>query len=450
MPRWRRHNPFARPPQPSRQSPPREAFAACSGCRWFAVGDAPRGCCYLVEVLDPLPPPPLLTRSFVLLMAGHLLQALGYASMLLLPLYLQHLQASRAQIGLVMATAAISSVAGYPLVAYGLDRVGRRPTLMVGTLLLVGGMGLIGLVDRIGPVLYLARVTVGLGISALFSGYFTAAADIIPVARRTEGLALFGLTGLLPLLINPFADRIGITPSDLRWFLPAVGCIISLSLILLWRLPESKPRAEAVPNEVARGGVRAIVRVLSAPALWPVWLATVVFGALVALFMNFATVTASSRGVAHAPMMWLSYAAGAALVRTLGRRLPDRVGPANLVSPALAFYLCAALLMTQAASLSALLLAALLAGVGHGYLFPVLSGQLVTRVPPKLRGTAMASFTSLWELSDLCASPSFGHIADGYGDAAMFLVAFLLGAGALVGWVWLEHRFGPKTVADVP
>ena len=391
---------------------------------------------------DPPPLPPLLTRPFVLLVAAHLLQALGYSSMLLLPLYLQHLHASRTQIGFIMATAAISSVAVYPLVAYSLDRIGRRPTLMVGTVLLVSGMGLIGLADRIGPLLYVARGLVGIGIGALFSGYFTAAADLIPVERRTEGLALFGLSGLLPLLINPFADRIGITAPDLQWFLPAVGGVISLSLILLWQLPESRPASEPTPSKPISDGLRATFKVLTAPALWPIWLATVIFGSLVALFMTFATVTAISRGVAHAPMMWLAYAGGAAVVRTVGRRLPDRVGPANLVTPALAVYLGAALLMTQAASLQTLLLAALLAGIGHGYLFPVLSGQLVTRVPSKLRGTAMATFTSLWGLCELTASPAFGRLADSHGDNAMFLAAFLAGTCSLIVWVGLEHRYG--------
>ena len=142
---------------------------------------------------------PLFTRNFVALLVAHFLQATGYASLLLLPLYLQHLGASRTEIGLVMATAGVSGLLCRPLVAWGLDGFGRKPTLLIGTALLVVGMALIGGVDRIGWVVYVARAVIGIGIGALFTGYFTFAADVVPVSRRTEGLAIFGISGLVPL-----------------------------------------------------------------------------------------------------------------------------------------------------------------------------------------------------------------------------------------------------------
>ena len=64
------------------------------------------------------------------------------------------------------------------------------------------------------------------------------------------------------------------------------------------------------------------------------WLATVVFAGLVGVFMAFATVTAQSRGVANPAWLWFTYAAGAIGVRLLGAWVPDRIGPANLIAPA--------------------------------------------------------------------------------------------------------------------
>src|SRR4030095_7679636 len=116
---------------------------------------------------------PLITKNFALLVLAHLLQARGYASMLLLPLYLQHLGASRTEIGAIMATAAISGLLTRPLVAWALDTLGRKPTLVAGTLTLVAGMLLILAVDRIGPMIYLARIVIGAGVGVLFAAYFT-------------------------------------------------------------------------------------------------------------------------------------------------------------------------------------------------------------------------------------------------------------------------------------
>jgi MFS family permease len=382
---------------------------------------------------------PLVTKNFSLLVVAHFLQALGYSSMLLLPLYLEHLRASRSEIGAVMATAAVTEVAIRPWVAWSLDRWGRKPTLIIGTLFLSSGMLMILGVHEIGALIYIARALVGLGIGALFSAYFTYAADLIPISRRTEGLALFGISGLLPLMINPFADRLSVAATDLRWFLPIVGLLILLSLVPLSLLPESRRREEAATERPMREAIGELVK----PELWAPWLATVVFAGLVAVFMTFATVVAAARGVENAPVLWLTYALGAVMVRAFGARLPDRVGPANILAPALGLYIGAMLLAAHAGSLSDFLVAALLAGIGHGYCFPVLTSQVVSRSPDTFRGTALTLFTTLWALSELIITPALGAVADRFGDATMFHGAAIAGISSLAFWAVLEHRFGP-------
>ncbi|MEM9492749.1 MAG: MFS transporter, partial [Myxococcota bacterium] len=107
--------------------------------------------------------PQLFTRQFWLLTAGHFLQALGFSSLFLLPLFLEYLGASRQQIGMIMALAALSGLAARPVMAWALDTLGRKPTLMTGTALLVAGMLILLLADRIGVVIYVHRILIGLG-----------------------------------------------------------------------------------------------------------------------------------------------------------------------------------------------------------------------------------------------------------------------------------------------
>ncbi|MBW2456544.1 MAG: MFS transporter [Deltaproteobacteria bacterium] len=382
---------------------------------------------------------PLLTRNFVLLVIAHFLQAAGYSSLLLLPLYLQHLGASRTEIGVVMATAGVSGLLSRPLVAWGLDGFGRKPTLLVGTVTLVVGMALIGAVDSIGWVVYLARAIIGIGIGALFTGYFTFAADVIPVSRRTEGLALFGISGLVPLLVNPLSDQIGVGAPDLRWFLPIVAIVVASSaLVLLW-LPE--PSSKPAEHKSIRGALTA----LRQRPLWPVWFATTAFSAMVAVFMTFVTVAAERRGVDDAASHWFAYAVGAVLVRAIGARLPDRVGPANLIAPAMAVYVVGLMLAAQAVSFEDFLVASLCAGLGHGYCFPILTSQVVTRASEAFLGSALALFTALWGVSELIVSPLFGAVADHHGDEAMFWLAAASGIACMALWLVLEHRLGGAT-----
>lgn len=381
-------------------------------------------------------------------MAGHFLQALGFSSLLLLPVYLTHLGASRAVVGTVVATASVGGLVFRPAAAWALDVLGRKPAIVGGTLLLTLSLWLLAAVTDLGPLLYVDRVLYGVGEAALFPGYFALAADLIPPSRRTEGIALFGVTGLLPLVVNPFVDRLALAPADLRWFFPAMGVAVLASLWFVTRVevPGPTPAAgdTAAPDDGAPPPltVRRALAALAEPRLRPVWLATVVFAGLVNVTMAFGTVTARHRGLAAPGNIWLAYAAGAATVRLFAARLPDRVGTRNMVAPSIGVYVLAAVVLASAGTDELLLLGGALAGVGHGYGFPVLTSQVVTRTPDDLRGTGLVLFTALWELAALALTPALGAVADAAGDGALFATAALGATVGLAAWALWEHRVG--------
>lgn len=387
--------------------------------------------------------PALITRPFLHLMGGHFLQALGYASMPLLPLYLAYTGANPAQIGLVMGEAAAGGLVARPLIGWSLDALGRRITLLWGTLSIAAGLAGIAAVTEIGPLIHVLRVLFGVGVGALFSGYFTSAADVIPARRRTEGLALFGISGLAPLAINPLVVRLDVEPSQLRWVFPAVAALVLTSLLPMWQLPERRSAGSA--QDVRP---RQALRALRHRALWPVWMATAVFSGPVAVFLSFATVAAEQRGMANAGAVWLTYVGGAAFVRLFGGRLPDRLGPSNLVAPAIAAYALGMLVLARAETPPAFLLAGFLGGLGHGYGFPVLVSQVVTRTPERLRGTAMAMFTGLFDLTALTFNPSFGLVASWIDFEAAFTVAAGTCVLGIAIWALLEHRSGADPPED--
>jgi len=385
---------------------------------------------------------PLFTRSFGLLLGAHFVQALGFSSMLLLPLYLHHLGASLREIGAIVAAANVSGLLVRPGVGWALDRLGRKPTIYAGTGLLVLGMLGVYLVTDLGLVAYADRLLFGVGVAVLSTAYFTLAADLVPLGRRTEGLALFGISGLLPIGPMAFVRDLDVEPADLRLFFPAVGVVIATSLLLVAPVPEP-----ARPARVAADG--SALRALTRAPLAPTWLATLVFAALVATFFAFATVAAESRGVARPAGLWLPYAGGAIGVRLVGARLPDRLGPRNLVAPAIALYAAGFVVASGAVTGASFALAGLLAGLGHGFCFPVLASQAVSRTPTAHRGAAMAGFTALLGLAELAAPPLLGLVGDAANDAFMFAVAAVGASGLLVGWAALEHALGPREPGSI-
>lgn len=385
------------------------------------------------------PGPSLFTRDFVLLVFGQLFQSLGYASLPLLPLYLAHLGASRVEIGGVMAAGAIGGLTLRPLVGWALDAIGRRPVLIAGTVLLAIGTGLVAAVDDVGVAMHAVRVVFGIGVGALFTGYFAFAADIIPESRRTEGIALFGIAGLLPLTVNPVVTLLGVEGGELRGFFAITGVVILASIVFVVMVGE--PARERPPRG-APTGLRVVLRGLLVPGMWPVWMATTVFSGMVAVFFAFATVAGADRGIELATLVWLTYAGGAISVRLLGARLPDRVGVHNMVVPSLGLYVSALVVVADGDTTNAFLLAGLLAGLGHGYGFPVITSLVITRSPASARGAALSGFTGLWDVSILTLSPLAGLLADAYGDCVMFTLTAIVVVAALAVWATFEHRWG--------
>ena len=80
-----------------------------------------------------------------------------------------------------------------------------------------------------------------------------------------------------------------------------------------------------------------------------------------------------------------------------------------------------------------------LAGLGHGYCFPILVSSLMTRVPEAMRGRAMAGFTGLWDIASLVAAPAVGKGIDVYGDSLAFWAMGAVALFGVSGWAILEY-----------
>jgi MFS family permease len=370
----------------------------------------------------------------VLLTAGQFLQSIGYATLPLLPLYLAWLGASRVEIGIATGIGSAGGLLVRPWVGVALDRYGRRPVLLLGAAMLSVAVASVAMVQQVGWFLYLDRILYGVGIGCLFTGYFAFLSDLIPAERRTEGIALFGVAGLLPLVVSPVSYRLGLSGQELRWVFPVAGALVLASAACVWAIREPARPAVSGPPAGALDMGRALIQ----RSLWSVWLATMAFATMVAVYFSFSTVTATERGVESATDLWFAYAFGSVSVRLVGSRLPDLVGARNLVAPSTALYVVALLLAAGGQSWSDFMWSGLLAGLGHGYCFPVLMSQVIGRAQADRRGMALSVFTALWDVALLGMTPLFGWLSDAMDDATMFASCALCGCALLAGWFATE------------
>ncbi len=111
----------------------------------------------------------------------------------------------------------------------------------------------------------------------------------------------------------------------------------------------------------------------------------------------------------------------------------------------IAAYGAALALMAAAHSVPVLLLAAVIAGTAHGAAFPILSSEVVNRARVTERGSAMATFTSIFDVALLAGAPAVGFLIDGFDYLVGFGAAGLvLVVGAVVYRAW-DRRIDPAS-----
>jgi MFS family permease len=375
------------------------------------------------------------TGTFVLCTVANFAQSLSFNLFLHFPGYLAQLGADELRIGFIVGLTAFAAIAARPPVGRWMDRSGRRGVILAGGLLNVLACALYLGIHSIGPFVLAVRVLHGFAEAMLFSALFTFAADLVPAARRTEGLAWFAASGMFPIAVAGLLGDALLARFDYTaLFLASVG-LAAASVALC--LPLKEQAQTGAPREVA-SGFRAA---LGQRDLLPLWWIGVVFSFGIASVFIFTKTYVMHTGLGSVGSFFGAYAGAALFVRITAGWLPDRVGPVRVLLPSLGI-LCLGLgSLALATSPAHVLLAGLCCGVGHGFVFPILSGMVVTRANDADRGSALAIFTALFDAGVMLGGPTLGALIRAAGYPAMFASsAVWIACGTLVFVVWERRR----------
>jgi MFS family permease len=378
------------------------------------------------------PPSRLYTRTFWTACAIHFTGAMSFGLFILFPLFVRALGGDELTIGFVLGTGLAVSVAVRPTVGTLLDRLGRRRVLLWSAAVNAVSYPLFLLLRSPGPWLFvLATLHLVVG-GALFASYFTYVADLVPSARRAEGIAIFGVAGMAPNGLGPALGEVVIAHRGYPGlFLTATGfALVSLALTTL------VPKRSAPPHPLASsaGVVRELVDATFHGSLLRVMLATVLFGAGANAAFYFLAPFARDLGIARAAPFFGAYATTTIVLRIFGRRLLDRLGAHRVSVPAFALFGLglAGLALLPAPGL--MILSGIACGAGHGSLFPVLQALAVERTPPRLHGRMVSLYTAALDGGAVIGTPLCGAVAHALGYRTMFVMmatASLLALGLM-------------------
>ncbi len=372
----------------------------------------------------------LLTTPFLLCAAANFLQALAFNLYLHFPGFLQALGAGEVQIGIIFGLTAAAAIVARPPIGRLMDERGRRTAILAGGMLNVLVCALYLTVSRLGPWVYAVRLGHGVAEAILFTGFFTQAADLVPPARRTEGIALFGVSGMLPISLGGLLGDAILWSSDYRAvFLTSVG-LASASLLLSLPLRDQPLLADGLPS---RGFLPALLQ----RDLRPLWFIGTLFAIAIASYFAFLKTFVLLTGVGSVGRFFTTYAIAAISLRLFFAWLPDRAGPRRVLLAALTTLGLGLFVLARAEQDVEVLVAGTLCGLGHGFIFPILCALVVARTRPAERGVALSIFTALFDGGILVGGPLLGGVIRLAGYSAMFATAgSVIVAGTIAFAIW--------------
>lgn len=341
---------------------------------------------------------------------------LVYATLYLLypivPLHLRALGFDQTSIGWLMGLFSVASLLLRPISGLLADRIGRRPLILTGSLMIGGACVAYLWLGR--DLVFLARILHGLGWGVVSAVTATVAVDLAPPQQRGMVLGIYGMTTGLVMATGP---SIGLWLSDLggngaAFSAAALAALAGAGASLLLRVPA--PPAGTQPLTPSRS--------FSPQALGPAALCLcfmLAYGAV----MAFVPLVALDRHLGSPGPFFTLFAVALVFLRLAGGGLSDRWGRAWVIIPGCLCGAAATVLLALADTRLLFLAAALPFAVAFAFIQPTAQAWAVDRCPPNTRGTTLATVVAAQDLGIALGSLAAGALADTFGYAAVFLAA---------------------------
>lgn len=383
-----------------------------------------------------------LRKNLLMLFAAGLFFWSGLASLLpTLPLYIEHIGASKQEIGIVMGSFAIGVLLVRPSMGALADNRGCKIVLLIG--MFVAAIAPLGyLVVKSLIPLMLIRAFHGISIAAFATAYTALVADLAPEHRRGEVVGYMSLVnplgvGLGPALGGFLQATAGYTPLFLSS--AALGCLGLLSII-----PVVNPPIAIQPINSKNDN---FWQILTSPRVRIPAIVLLLSGLTLGSLHTYISLFIKSTGVDLNPGLFFSVAAISSFsCRLFTGKASDQYGRGLFVTMSLIAYTLSIICIWQANSSLMFLLGALMEGAASGTLIPMISVLMTDRALPHERGRIFGVSLMGFDIGLAIAGAVFGTFAETCGYRSMFGLTTGLTVLALVIFLTQSSRNIPESL----
>lgn len=370
------------------------------------------------------------TPAFWAMALANLCHTASFSAFFLLPLYILEHGGNQGNIGVIMGVFALASAISRPWVAEMIDRIGRKRSYTLGSILMfVSPFLYLGIHDPLGAAylpFLLLRAVHGVGLAICFTAVFTFMADILPRDRLNEGIGMFGISGLIGIAVGPVLAEVTLEHFGFVGLFMVAGCLACIALLI------HQPLNESIAEQARESHPTTFFGLLKREKFIVVGLLSMLFGFGLAGSGNFVAPLADQRNLGFVSVYFFCYSGGAITIRFVNGWLAARFGEKRILALSIVLYMAGLFLLPFTFNQPMLCLAGILSGLGHGLLFPLLNTMAVRDEAASIRGKATGIFTGGIDSGIFAGSLILGYIGEWFGLNVLFVCAGLSMLAALV------------------
>jgi MFS family permease len=375
----------------------------------------------------------LWNNNFIIACIANFLVACSFNLLMpTIPIYLsEELNVPSSQIGIVLSSYAIALLIIRPFCGYWVDVYARKPLFLLGLTLFISMF--FGYYFAITVLFFIIlRFIHGLfwGLATVSAN--TVAIDIIPAARRAEGIGFFGVNTNIAMAIAPL---IGVNIYDAYGFHALITSalimgFLSIFVVIFIKVPKRK-KLDKIPvpsldRFILLKGIPILINQLFLSFGW---------GTLVA----FAVLYGKETGIDNPGIFFLFLAGGIILSRVTSGKFVDKGHLHKVMVTALLVITCGFISFSLLHNIYFFCFSAFIIGIGYGTLFPALQTIYINMAPASKRGTANSTYLTGFDLGIGTGMLMGAVIAGRYGFNNMYLITAGLCAISIVIY-WFNSR----------
>ncbi len=358
----------------------------------------------------------LWTKDFVLICLTSLFMFTSFYFLITtLPMYVTDvLKGNESNVGYIVGVLTITAVLVRPISGYLLDTMGRKSVVVFALVAFV----LVTIAYNLATsllILFLLRAIHGFSWGFTSTGAGTIASDIVPAARRGEGMGYYGLAGTLAMAVGPVLSIYILGLYGFNTLFTAGSIIAALSLACLLGIKGSEVKTDKKNTKISLNSFLE-PRVYSLSMV--LFFVNLTYGAIV----SFITLYAKELNIANAGIFFMVYGVALLFVRPYAGKIFDKHGPNQIMLIGFISLAASFIVLSIATGSFMFILSAIIMGIGFGIIQPTLQAMAINRVEPYRRGAANGTIFTALDLGIGIGSILLGLVSNQFGLSYLYLI----------------------------